>query len=215
MVAIGSGFASSWQFDRHEIRLQASKKVSEIIARSTMNLDTGVANLDEFSRIEMTGQFIGESILIRNRPLDGSNGFWLVSNFQTIQGFNYPTLVGWFPATQSATAVVKAPALSRTQIQITGIARKLEPSQKASDLPVGQYLSIDNSLFNSQTRFFIQTLSTDPAISRELRYVPVPNTTQGPHLFYAWQWLIFGGIAIVGAAWFTKQEFLDVKSKRS
>jgi cytochrome oxidase assembly protein ShyY1 len=215
LVAIGSGFASSWQFDRHEIRSKASREISEIAAQPAINLNSPVSEIPEFSRIVMTGNFTGDTFLIRNRPLDGRNGFWLVSQFRTIQGYKYPTLIGWFAATEAASVEINAPSISKSQIQISGMARKLESTQIAGDLPKGQYLSVDKNLFNTDSSFFVQALGANEIISSELKFVPIPNTSQGPHLFYAWQWLIFGAIALIGAAWFTKQEKLDVESKRS
>jgi cytochrome oxidase assembly protein ShyY1 len=215
LVAIGSGFASLWQFERHDARSQASQIISEISAQSPINLDAPTSNVDEFRRIEMTGSFTGQSVLIRNRPLEGRNGFWLISKFRTTLGYEYPTLVGWFPATQAASAIVEIPVISSTQMKISGISRKLEPAQNANDLPKGQYLSVDKALFDTNAGFFVQVLSADKVVSDQLKYVPIPNTSQGPHLFYAWQWLIFGAIALIGAVWFTKQEKSNVKSERS
>ena len=154
-------------------------------------------------------------LLIRNRPLNGRNGFWVVSNFENTTGSKIPVLIGWISAQSPASSIVAPPSLPTEIIKIEGIARAFETRQTASDLPTGQYLTFDKDLLENSQNFFFQSIEVNHDQLAQIQQVPIPNTTQGPHLFYALQWLVFAAISIIGAAWFSYQERLNVKPKRS
>ena len=214
-VFTGSLFASSWQFDRHETRKSFSESVSEILALAPTPITGNFQDVQQWRRIELQGKFVDDVLLIRNRPLNGRNGFWVVSNFENTTGSNIPVLIGWISAQSPASSIVAPPSLPTEIIKIEGIARAFETRQTASDLPTGQYLTFDKDLLENSQNFFFQSLEVNHDQLAQTQQVPIPNTTQGPHLFYALQWLVFAAISIIGAAWFSYQERLNVKPKRS
>ena len=214
-VFTGSLFASSWQFDRHETRKSFSESVSEILALAPTPITGNFQDVRQWRRIELQGKLVDDVLLIRNRPLNGRNGFWVVSNFENTTGSKIPVLIGWISAQSSASSIVAPPSLPTEIIKIEGIARAFETRQTASDLPTGQYLTFDKDLLENSQNFFFQSLEVNHDQLAHIQQVPIPNTTQGPHLFYAMQWLVFAAISIIGAAWFSYQERLNVKPKRS
>lgn len=214
-VFTGSLLASSWQFDRHETRKAFSESVSEILDLPPTSITGNFQDIQQWQRIELQGKFVGDVLLIRNRPLNGRNGFWVVSNFENLTGYKIPVLIGWISAQSSASSIVEPPSLPTEIIELEGIARDFETRQTASDLPAGQYLTFDKNLLENSQNFFFQSLKFNPNQFAQIQPVPIPNTTQGPHLFYALQWLVFAAISIIGAAWFSYQERLNVKPKRS
>lgn len=214
-VFVGSLFASSWQFERHQSRLAFSQFVSQTMSLPTTTLDSAAVQVAQWQKIEISGEFIDEVLLIRNRPLNGRNGFWVVSNFQNLAGYKYPVLIGWISAQRSASSIVMPPNLPTGRLTLAGIAREFEVIQTASDLPAGQVLTFDKELLQSSPNFFIQTQKIETSQTIEIQPVPIPNTSQGPHLFYALQWLVFAAISVLGAAWFSYQERSNIKPKRS
>lgn len=214
-VFIGSLFASSWQFDRHETRKAFIRSVSEILDLPPTSIIGNFQDVQQWQRIELQGKFVEDVLLIRNRPLNGRNGFWVVSNFENTTGSKMPVLIGWISAQSSASSIVGPPRLPTEILKLEGIARDFETRKTASDLPDGQYLTFDKDLLKNTQNFFFQSLELNPEQLAQIQPVPIPNTTQGPHLFYALQWLVFAAIAIIGAAWFSYQERLNVKPKRS
>lgn len=215
LVAIGSGFASQWQYERHLARSTFSNEVSNQLASPTMPWTPNTLKLPIWQKISLNGTLSNDAKLLRNRPLDGRNGFWVITTINETSGAKIPALIGWIPSGSSATAVVAPPKFENTNYEIIGIVRTFESKQIASDLPSGQLISFDKSAVPGGTDFFIQILEIEPPFNLTgIRAVPIPNISQGPHFFYAIQWLVFAAIAIFGAAWLTKTE-LNVKAKRS
>ena len=193
-VFTGSLFASSWQFDRHETRKSFSESVSEILALAPTPITGNFQDVQQWRRIELQGKFVDYVLLIRNRPLNGINGFWVVSNFENTTGSKIPVLIGWISAQSPASSIVAPPSLPTEIIKIEGIARAFETRQTASDLPTGQYLTFDKDLLENSQNFFFQSLEVNHDQLAQIQQVPIPNTTQGPHLFYALQWLVIAAI---------------------
>lgn len=214
LVFIGTLFASHWQYERHLERTEFSSEVNERLSATAVSLNTYKNELNTWQRVLISGEIDQETFLIRNRPLNGRNGFWIMSTIRNELGIDYPILLGWIPATGSATEIVKTPTIEPDIYKIEGILRDLESRVVASDLPLGQYLSVDKTTLSTSQNHFVQVLRIEPAISNsEIQIVPVPNASQGPHFFYSIQWLIFGIIALVGAFWLTKTEAkLNVKA---
>ena len=52
----------------------------------------------------------------------------------------------------------------------------------------------------------IPFLGGTPAESADLRPIPLPDLSDGPHLSYAVQWVIFAGVAVVGFVFLIRRE---------
>jgi cytochrome oxidase assembly protein ShyY1 len=217
LVFIGTIFASNWQYERHLQRSSFSDFVKQRLSGSAIDLTDQSSSLSSWQRVQIEGELGTGGPLIRNRPLDGRNGFWVTSTITTVQNISYPVLLGWIPATSEATAIVSPPKILTTKVKIEGILRDLEPRQSANDLPAGQFISMDNETLKTNQSFFIHSLASSPDLQvPELRPVPIPNISQGPHFFYAIQWLVFGFIAIFGTMWLIRSESKsNVKAKSS
>jgi cytochrome oxidase assembly protein ShyY1 len=212
-VVVGSFFASQWQFDRHNERSERAKVINSALNQSILQGVTPNDSVEFWSPVRFEGVISQESILIRKRPLEGRNGFWVINSFQTLTGFRIALLVGWIPSTAPANAVVEIPNLSTELVTINGVARPFEEAVFATDLPNNQKLSLDRNSVKSDYDFFVHLTSSSKSLSQEIKNVPIPGISHGPHLFYAIQWLLFALIAIVGSVWLTKTESLNVKSK--
>jgi cytochrome oxidase assembly protein ShyY1 len=217
LVFVGSLFASNWQYERHLQRSAFSELVNQKLSGTVLKITEETASLSNWQRVQIEGELGTGGPLIRNRPLDGRNGFWVTSTITTAQNISYPVLLGWIPATSEATEIVSPPKILVTKVKIEGILRDLEPRQSASDLPTGQFLSMDNETLITNQSFFIHSLASSPDLQiPEMRPVPIPNISQGPHFFYAIQWLVFGFIAIFGTVWLIRSESKsNVKTKSS
>lgn len=81
VAIIGFGFLSRWQWDR------ANENRTERLAISqaeVMDNVESVNDLVEFTRLEVTGVFRDQDTqLVRQRPLDGGNGYWVLTPIQT------------------------------------------------------------------------------------------------------------------------------------
>ncbi len=210
LVFAGTLVAANWQYNRHLERSSFSDSIINKLNQSEKILDGADQNLSAWQPVKVAGTLENSGPLIRNRPLEGRNGLWVTSTITTQTGNSYPVLIGWIPATSGATTVIKPPDFPTANVEITGILRELEKPEFASDLPSGQFLTMDKQTLKTDKNFFVQVLSMQPEPNPEqIWFVPVPNISNGPHFFYAIQWIIFGLIALVGTFWLIRS---DVKS---
>lgn len=213
-VFIGCLIAANWQYERHQSRSELSSQISESLNMDTTNLNNDTLE-SIWRKVEISGKLTSKPKLARQRPLNGSNGFWVVSTLQTPQDKKFPILLGWIPAATSADSIVLPPELPTEAIQVIGITRELEKFRSTVGLPLGQISSLDAENLDTKANFFVQALQVSPNLDPAIKYVPIPNISTGPHFFYAIQWLVFGLIAIIGAIVFAKSEKSNVETKSS
>ena len=104
VVAITAfGFLSRWQWERAE---EERSKKAAWSAQSTgpaSSLADAIAQPTEWTPVRTSGRYDDEgTVLVRQRPLDGRNGFWVVTPLDTDAGRVWVAR-GWLPATGSAT----------------------------------------------------------------------------------------------------------------
>ena len=199
--------AANWQYDRHVVRDLKSSEMDRAYALPVANLKENLLNESIFQPVRISGRFTDESSLIRKRPYDGRNGFWVVAQFQADFGGRFAVLQGWIPADRSATSVVTNPAKASKRVIIEGNLREFESQSDASDLPLGQEANLSKNVVDNDQKFFIHLTTMDTWIlESQIWTVPLPRLGNGPHLFYAYQWVIFGLIALIGAAYLNYDE---------
>ena len=77
LAIIGFGLLSRWQWDRADER-----RVERIAISQAQVLDQVdyVTDLGEFTRVRISGTFVDDKTqLVRQRPLDGGNGYWVMT----------------------------------------------------------------------------------------------------------------------------------------
>jgi len=212
VVVFGSALASSWQFERHYDRAEKSRQTNQVLSRTTLTNLTPSDLIEYWQPVSFEGRFLAETKLIRNRPLEGRNGFWVIDTLETTNGHRLAVLVGWIPSEGSATEYVRPPVFKNQSNNVTGIARAFELKKFADDLPTDQLLTFDATSLSSDFDYFVQVEMISPELNKQIAFVPVPRFSQGPHFFYAIQWIIFGLIAIAGTIYLTKTESSNVKT---
>ena len=53
---------------------------------------------------------------------------------------------------------------------------------------------------------YVDLVSSDPAQADGLTPIPLPDLTEGPHLSYAMQWVLFAVVAVVGFVLLVRRE---------
>lgn len=204
---------SRWQLNRLEERRHFNELVTTHSAAQPVPVDTVMkpgAPLDtvgddqRWFPITATGRYDAAStVLVRKRPLDGKNGFWVVTPIVTRSGAVLVVNRGWIAADGGATAAQAVPAPPTGEVSIIG---RIQPSEDApetqpGDLPQGQVTDLSVPLVaGAATAYpgFVTLVESTPAESAELTPIPLPDLSDGPHLSYAVQWIFFAGVAIVG-----------------
>lgn len=204
---VGFGLLSLWQWHRADERraervtLQASLEAAPVPVTDLLPLSPD----DAWRTVAAVGRYSpDDQVLVRKRPLEGRNGFWVMARLDTAAG---PVWVnrGWLAATGDALATPAIPPPPTGEVTVTGYARALEPDSDASGLPVGQVAAPSASALPGADGGFVQAASSAPAESA-LVPVPVPTIDEGRNISYAVQWLLFATVAIAGWFVFLRRE---------
>jgi len=152
----------------------------------------------------------GERI-VRKRPYQGANGFWVATPFLTSTGAVLVVNRGWIAATGGATSVQEIPSAPQGTVTLTGRIQPSEavPVAQPADLPAGQITDLNVALVAGPvTEYpgFVTLVTSEPAQGGALTIVPLPELDDGPHLSYAIQWIIFAAIAVAGFVMLVRRE---------
>lgn len=193
VVIVAFGLLSRWQWSRAEER-----RLERIAITTTAVPVPYSAEVDtQWQPVTATGTYDSEQILVRRRPLNAQNGFWVVTNLHTDAGTDVPVVRGWIAATGGPADLVTPPAAPSGTVSIIGRWRPAEGPNDTTGLPPSQVMSLDQP--------FLQLVSSDPAQSG-LTVLPLPEIDDGRNLSYAVQWLLFAAVAIVGWFFFLRRE---------
>lgn len=204
---VAFGLLSSWQWGRaEEKQLQQQAQMASQAEPITPQAGESVP---EFTAITLNGTYLPETQrLVRQRPLEGRNGFWVVQQLATDQGRVW-VLRGWVPATAQAGDSPPVPAVDAPLVRVTGVARPLPRGEALTDrggLPEQQVTQIVSAQLpdpGSMDWYLQQTASepTDPVV-----LVPLPEPDDLQNISYAVQWLLFAAVAIGGWYFFLRRE---------
>lgn len=209
VVAIaGFGLLSRWQFERAEEERQERVSQDQESARDLRDFEAALAAPSEWAPVRLTGVFDEDSTtLIRQRPLDGRNGFLVASALMSPSGRVW-VVRGWIPSSGTAAGVVDAPAPPAGDITIDGRLRWAETlgSPAPTDLPPGQASRLDPVALGADvTGVYVEVERMLPA-DEDLIVLPAPVFDETQNISYAVQWLIFAVIALVGWWFFLRRE---------
>ena len=199
-------WAAQWQYHRGVDRHARNTVIEERIAKPALPLtqiDSSLANF-EWQTISTTGRFDKDiQILLRNRYNEGKYGYEVLTLFTSDNSKTFWVDRGWVEAGATATTAPVVTPVPDTQVSITGRLRL------DSSLPRGSFFALPGkgqglvSELNAQSqlnteKFYIDLLSGSessltPAVAAQL-----PELSDGPHMAYALQWIVFGGLLIYG-----------------
>jgi len=199
-------WAAQWQYQRGVDRHARNTIIEERIARDAIELssiDSVLAN-NEWQSINTSGQFDqSRQILLRNRYSEGKYGYEVLTLFTTVTGQKFWVDRGWVQAGATATTPPEVSGVPQGEVSITGRFRL------DSSLPRGSFFALPGSgqdlvsELNAQSQldtesFYIDLLSgSEPSLTPDSP-AQLPSLSDGPHMAYALQWLIFGGLVIYG-----------------
>ena len=199
-------WAAQWQYQRGVDRHARNTIIEERIARDAIDLssiDSVLAN-NEWQSINTSGQFDqSRQILLRNRYSEGKYGYEVLILFTTATGQKFWVDRGWVQAGATATTPPEVSVVPQGEVSITGRFRL------DSSLPRGSFFALPGSgqdlvsELNAQSQldtesFYIDLLSgSEPSLTPDSP-AQLPSLSDGPHMAYALQWLIFGGLVIYG-----------------
>ncbi len=222
LIVVPSFFLlSRWQLSRLDerratndlIATNSSAPAVPVEALMTPGADlASVTQADRWRPVRATGRYDqAGQVLVRKRPLEGSNGFWVATPLVTSSGAVLVVNRGWVAASGGAEATPSVPPAPSGVVEVLG---RLQPSQEApipqpADLPTGQVSDLAVPLVsNAEATFpgYVDLVSSTPEQAPGLRQLPLPDLNEGPHLSYAVQWVFFAAVAVSGFVILVRRE---------
>lgn len=205
-----------WQWHRYELRTHENARLDAALTAPAADIGELLAAASSgdapvpldpalvWRTVTATGRFDSAAeVAVRRRPLDGRNGFWIVTPLVTDSGV---VLVnrGWAPSgPDTGVAPEVAPPPSGT-VTVTGRLRAAEPSRSGDAPPPGQAWAVEPAaLLASETspRYdaYIELRAATPAASEGLTVLTEDPGHRGwNNLVYSVQWVLFAVVGAVG-----------------
>ncbi len=223
LFAVACVLLSQWQFSRRAEAVAKINLISENFDQTAVPLDELVleGKFDaalEWRPVQLEGHFLPEdAVLVRNRPLNGQAGFLQVIPFELASGDIVAVETGWLPTGNKQDSPDLVPLPSAEKVSIVARLRPAEPTL-GRDAPAGQIATINvESLIekvqlkqNTFKDFYVraaESYSGNPLP----KVLAKPELTEGNHLSYALQWILFAIMAFVALWWAIRQERLAKK----
>ena len=214
---------SRWQWHRYHVRLAENDRLDAALSAPAVPVESLLtaeaagaepsplpAEL-EWRTVSATGTFdTANEVAVRRRPLDGRNGFWIVTPLVTDSGVLLVNR-GWTPAEGDATATPQVSPPPAGTVTVTGRLRPAETTEQTEAAPPGQAWAADPQVLvtpSSQPRYdaYVQLLGTEPASDSGLTALETPGHRGLNNLIYAIQWLIFALVGVLGWGALIRQE---------
>lgn len=219
VFSVACVYLSSWQFDRRQQALDAMRQVAQNYDAEIVELKD-VATLESFDatnqwrRVEITGRYLIDStVLVRNRPLNGQAGFLQVVPFQLESGQVIAVERGWLSVTSGFDAPKEQPLPSADLQTVIGHVRPSEPTLNR-DAPASQIATINIDSLIEKTAveaefyksIYLRMQSESATTGDSPRKLARPEISEGNHLSYALQWILFALMALGALIWAIRKE---------
>ncbi|GAB2553529.1 SURF1 family protein [Leucobacter ruminantium] len=227
VFAIACVLLGNWQFDR---RAEARAEIARIDANydaEAVPLEAELPRPDRFDEdaqkwrvVSVTGEYVGDPVLARNRPGPDGVGSDLIQALLTEDGRVFFVDRGWVPvdgASAGDTDPSSLPQPPEGEVRVEARLRASEPpiaGRTASDRTVAsieldelaRLTGADEAHAGAYTGAYGMLVSETPA--GEHGVLPAkPARDEGPHLSYALQWYVFILIACIGVAYAARREY--------
>jgi cytochrome oxidase assembly protein ShyY1 len=217
---------SQWQLARRAEAVAANTKVEQNYDSTPVGIDSLIPRLDSFSprdewrQVELTGRYLrDEQVLARTRPLAGNPGFEVLVPLELPDGDVFIVDRGWVPVGTDQDAPDSVPAAPDGTVTVVVRLKPGEPRLPGRSAPPGQIATIElddiSALLDrpTYTGAYGLMVSENPAPATRPKALPKPAIDEGPHLSYAFQWIVFAILGIVALAWAVRQEYRNINAE--
>jgi cytochrome oxidase assembly protein ShyY1 len=218
LFAIACSLLSWWQLSRRDEKVAEISRVENNYEADPVPIDEALPRLDSYSAddewlpVSITGVY-DDQLLVRNRPLGGKAGFEVLAPLTTADGDVFIVDRGWVPAGQDLAAPDAVPAAPQGEVTVIARLKPGEPSLPGGTSSAGVLASIQ---LDEVSRILVQPVYTkaygliaseDPSVADMPIPSAKPEPDEGPHLSYAFQWVIFALIGFAGLGFAIRQEY--------
>jgi cytochrome oxidase assembly protein ShyY1 len=218
--AVACVFLAQWQLARREQARAEIERVATNWHSDATTLDEVLPSLasfdpdDKWTPVTMTGRYLAdEQLLARGRPLNGNAGFDVLVPFQLGDGQVFIVDRGWLPAGNENDSPDSVPAPPSGEVTVVARLKPSEPIVPGRSAPAGQIATIHlpeiASRVSAPTYIGAYGLLDSEVPAPAIRPIEVtePAPDEGPHLSYAFQWIMFAILGFLGLGWAVRQEY--------
>ena len=215
-----------WQLDRRETALVELGRIDNNYSSEPVPLDEVLGELDAFSPdqkwtpVTMTGTYLpDDELLVRNRPYNSGPGFEVLTPLRLADGSIFIVDRGGLPTGREQDAPDEIPAAPSGEVTVTARLKPGEPTLPGRSAPAGQIATIqldDIAAMLDQPTYtgaYGLMVSEDPAPRDRPLAAVKPARDEGPHLSYAFQWLVFALFGFFGLGYGLRQEYRRVNEE--
>ncbi|MDO5052240.1 MAG: SURF1 family protein [Pseudoclavibacter sp.] len=216
---------SRWQFDRREERVEANHRIERNYDLEPRPLAEvlpepgGYDREQEWTPVLLHGRYLAEEqLLVRARPHQGMPGFEILVPFRTDEGRVFVVDRGWLPQGNEQDEPDEVPTPPAGDVTVVARLKAGEPEIPGRSAPPGQIATIHLPEFAERLSgervdtgayglLAVESPGSGGAQARTGALAPRPVLSEGNHLSYAFQWLVFALIAALGLAWGIRNEY--------
>jgi cytochrome oxidase assembly protein ShyY1 len=215
-----------WQLDRRNTALVELGRIDANYSAEPVPLGDVLGDLDAFSPdqkwtpVTMTGTYLpDEELLVRNRPYNSGPGFEVLTPLLLADGSVFIVDRGGLPTGRLQDSPDVIPAAPSGEVTVTARLKPGEPTLPGRSAPAGQIASIQLDDIAGMldrptyTGAYGLMMSEDPAPAERPLAAAKPVRDEGPHLSYAFQWLVFALFGFFGLGYGLRQEYRRVNEE--
>ncbi len=220
VFAIACVGLANWQLSRRQEALTEIARVDvnwESHARpltEVLPTLTSFAEADKWMPVTMFGRYlVDDQLLVRGRPLNGNAGFEVLVPFELADGSVFVVDRGWLPVGSKQDTPDIVPAAPTGELTVVVRLKAGEPTVLGRSAPAGQIATIHLPDIAERvgeptfTAAYGVLATEDPAPAIRPTAVAKPIPDEGPHLSYAFQWVVFALMGFIGLGWAFRQEY--------
>lgn len=227
LFAAACGLLADWQLHRLAGRharnhlIRANLHAPATPAAGALVVGRDPAEELEWLPVRATGHWdVAHQLLVRLRPYEGEVGFYVLTPLVTDAGPAVLVNRGWVPAGNGGASVPRVPAPPDGTVTVTGRLRPTEPPATGATPPPGQITRVDvpgiaRTLPYDVYGGFLELTRQRPQPAKAPRVIPPPEPSEGPHLLYTVQWILFGLMGFGGYVVLARREAADRRAARA
>ncbi|WP_187976148.1 SURF1 family protein [Mycetocola sp. JXN-3] len=226
VFAIACVLLSNWQLDRRGEREDEIARVAKNFDATPVQIDQALPSESAFNindrwlPVTMHGRYEEDrQILVRNRPYDGSPGYEILTPLRLDNGKVFLVNRGWVPQGNNAERPDHVPAPPSGEVTVVARLKASEDTIRGRGAPSGQLATVNLPEAETILKERIYTgayglLDTEDPAPSEQRPAAVkkPEPDEGPHLSYAFQWILFALMGFTFLGWAVREEYRRVNS---
>ena len=229
VFAVACGFLANWQWNRRVQVLKVIHRIDRNYDHSVVPLEVLVPNTGRFALkheyrpVLISGQYlVPKSVLLRNQVNDGNPGFDQLVPFQLDSGRIVVVDRGWLSTGDRQDLPDSIPAMPTGHIRAVGrLIHLQQPDSRFA--PMGQAMAINPSQLNKRWGFaagelysgaYLQLAVEDPKPAVYPTLAVKPDITEGNHLSYAFQWVLFAVLAFVAIFANVRKDLQELRAER-